>query len=112
MSLDGDAKKTMAVRLPAGAAVVANMAVNQRHRGLGIARLLLQACEEYALAVGWDCIGLAVHKNNAPAQELYLSSGYTKLSSAKPAGLPALLNLRMPGTKHNTMVKHLGERSS
>ena len=90
---------------------MANMAVSQRHRGVGIARLLLQACEQYALAMELDCIGLAVHKNNLPAQELYSSSGYTKLSGAKPAGMPALLNLRVPGTKHNTMVKHLGGNS-
>ena len=111
VSLDGDANDTMAVRLPAGAAVMANMAVNQRHRGLGIARLLLRACEQHALAMGLDCIGLAVHKNNAPAQELYLSSGYTKLLGAKPAGLPALISLGLPGYKHITMVKQLGRKS-
>ena len=111
VSLDGGALDTEAVRLPAGAAVVANMAVNQRHRGLGIARLLLQACEKYALALGLDWVGLAVHKNNAPAQELYLSSGYTKLQDAKPIGLPALLNLGLPGSKHIAMVKQLGGES-
>ena len=108
VSLDGAALDTEAVRLPAGAAVVANMAVNQRHRGLGIARLLLQACEQHALALGLDCVGLAVHKNNAPAQELYLSSGYTKLQDAKPIGLPALLNFGLPGSKHIAMVKQVG----
>ena len=86
---------------------MANMAVNQRHRGLGIARLLLQACEQHALTLGLDSVSLAVHKNNVPAQELYLSSGFTKLLDAKPTGLPALFSIGSQGSKHIAMAKQL-----
>ena len=91
--------------------MIDNMAVDQRHRKQGIARLLLQACERHALAMGLECTCLAVHRENAPAHDLYLSSGYKEVAPAKPAGLSAILNFGQR-SQHLAMIKDIRESVS
>ena len=88
-------------------AVIANMAVDQRYRMQGIARLLLCMCEQHALAKGWDCISLKVHRKNASALALYQSSGFKELASLKPAGLSGFLSFGS-GSQHIVMSKNIG----
>lgn len=94
-----------------GAAVIANMAVDQRYRMQGIARLLLRACEQHALAMGWDCISLKVHRKNATARALYQSSGFKELASLKPVGASGFLSFGS-GSQHIVMSKNMGGSSS
>ena len=94
-----------------GAAVIANMAVEQRYRMQGIARLLLHTCEQHALAMGWNCISLKVHRKNAAARALYQSSGFNELASMKPAGLSGFLSFGS-GSQHIVMSKNIGGSSS
>jgi ribosomal protein S18 acetylase RimI-like enzyme len=97
--------------LSEGAAVIANMAVDQRYRMQGIARLLLRACEQHAMAMGWDCISLKVHRKNATARALYQSSGFKDLASLKPVGLSGFLSFGS-GSQHIVMSKNMGGSSS
>ena len=100
----GDNQQTAG--LAPDSAVIANMAVDQRYRKQGIARLLLQACEQHASAAGQDCVSLVVHKKNTSARELYQSSGFREVHPAKPAGLSGLFK---SGTRaeHTVMVKQV-----
>ena len=100
-----------AAQAPADGAVIANMAVDQRYRKQGIARMLLQACEQHALATGREYISLVVHRRNIPARELYQSSGFRELPPAKPAGLSGLLRFSS-GAEHIVMAKRLKNKAS
>ncbi|WP_243397347.1 GNAT family N-acetyltransferase [Crocosphaera subtropica] len=55
---------------------ISNLAVIQSHRRQGIAKQLLQQCEEIASKWGYDTLNLHVLDNNYPAKKLYLSNGY------------------------------------
>eukprot|EP00166_Cyanidium_caldarium_P002243 ctg_225.g84 len=73
---------------------VANLAVLSRYRRRGIARQLLQACEQQALAWGYAHIYLHVEETNAAARALYGSAGYTEISRAKhPYKIPQAILL-------------------
>lgn len=98
-------------QFPASAAVIANMAVDQRYRKQGIAKMLLQACEQHAFATGMEYIGLSVHKRNIPARELYKRSGFREFPPAKPAGLFGLLSFGS-GAEHIVLAKRVGQETS
>ena len=111
LSVGEDCGDQKAVQLPASAAVIANMAVDQRYRKQGIARMLLQACEQHALAMEMEYISLVVHKQNTPARELYESSGFREVPPAKPAGLSGFLRFGS-GAEHIVMAKRVSEEPS
>jgi ribosomal protein S18 acetylase RimI-like enzyme len=94
-----------------GAAVIANMSVDQRYRKQGIARLLLRACEQHAQAMGWAQISLKVHRENAAARALYQSSGFNVLASSKSAGLSGFLSFGS-GLQHIVMSRNIRSSSS
>ena len=108
VSVGEDCGDEKTLQYPANAAVIANMAVDQRYRKQGIARALLQACEQHALAMGMEYISLVVHKQNTPARELYESSGFREVPPAKPAGLWRFGS----GAEHVVMAKPVGETAS
>lgn len=111
VSVGDDCDDQQTVALPPGSAVIANMAVDQRYRKQGIARLLLQACEQHASANGKDCVSLVVHKKNNPARELYQSAGFREVHPAKPAGLSGLLKFGS-GSEHTVMAKRVSAEPS
>ncbi len=108
VSVGEDCGDLDAVQFLASAAVIANMAVDQKYRKQGIAGLLLQACEQHALAMGTEYISLVVHKQNNPARGLYESSGFREMPPAKPTGLSGFLRFGS-GTEHIVMAKRLSE---
>ena len=55
---------------------LSNLAVRDCHRGQGIARTLLLACEQTAIAWGFNDIYLHVLENNYPAQRVYAKLDY------------------------------------
>ncbi|MGK7962804.1 N-acetyltransferase family protein [Crocosphaera sp.] len=55
---------------------ISNLAVTESHRRKGIAKQLLQKCEEIAVKWGYHTLNLHVLDNNYPAKKLYLSNGY------------------------------------
>ena len=110
VSVGEDCNNQKTSQFPASAAVIANMAVDQRYRKQGIAKLLLQACEEHALAAGTEYISLVVHKKNIPACELYQSSGFREFPPARPAGLSGLLSFGS-GAEHIVMAKRVGQEA-
>ncbi len=55
---------------------ISNLAVMESHRRKGIAKQLLQKCEEIALKWGYQTLNLHVLDNNYPAKKLYLTNGY------------------------------------
>lgn len=104
VSVGEDDGTQKAVQFPAGAAVIANMAVDQRYRKQGIARMLLQACEQHALSMGMEYISLVVHRQNTPARQLYESSGFREVPPTKPAGFFRFGS----GAEHIVMTKPVG----
>ncbi|CAL8463262.1 g2796 [Coccomyxa elongata] len=91
--------------LPADSAHVTNMAVDQKLRKQGIARLLLATCEDHARKAGWSSISLAVHVDNVPARQLYLSAGYKEV---QPMQANAPLFMRpWRRSQHSIMKKEL-----
>ena len=111
VSVGEDCSNKSIPQTPAGAAVIANMAVDQRHRKQGIARMLLRACELHALKMELDCISLIVHKKNTPARELYQSSGFREIPLAKPAGMQSFLSFGS-NRQHIVMVKDVEGKTS
>lgn len=79
--------------LPAGTAQLANMAVEQKVRRMGVARLLLAAAEQHALASGVPAMSLKVHANNMAARQLYSSCGYGEASAQKRLTLQSIMRL-------------------
>ena len=79
--------------LPAGTAQLANMAVEQRLRRMGVARLLLAAAEQHALAAGVPAMSLKVHAKNAAARQLYASCGFREASVQKRLTLQSIMRL-------------------
>jgi ribosomal protein S18 acetylase RimI-like enzyme len=55
---------------------LSNLAVQPEYRRHGVAQQLLQACEEMAIAWGYENIYLHVLENNLAARRLYRRSGY------------------------------------
>lgn len=55
---------------------ISNLAVKNIYRRQGIARQLLNRCEQIAHSWGYDAIQLHVLNQNNSAKQLYLSSGY------------------------------------
>ncbi len=64
-------------------AEVANIAVDELHRGKGIAKALLFAMENTARGLGGKQSLLEVRVGNAPAISLYQSFGYEKYGARK-----------------------------
>ena len=79
--------------LPAGTAQLANMAVEQKLRRMGVARLLLTAAEQHALAAGAPVMSLKVHAKNVAARQLYSSCGYSEASVRKRLTLQSIMRL-------------------
>jgi ribosomal protein S18 acetylase RimI-like enzyme len=79
------------MQLPEGTAQLANIAVDQKTRRVGIARMLLEAAEQHASAQGAAALSLVVHKDNVSARKLYASTGFTEASS--PGLLQAMLHI-------------------
>jgi ribosomal protein S18 acetylase RimI-like enzyme len=55
---------------------LSNLAVRATHRRTGVARQLLKACEQNALAGGFTELFLHVMEDNQPARQLYEQAGY------------------------------------
>jgi len=60
---------------------LAKMAVSPRHQGLGIGRLLMDACTEFARVEGASEIFLITNDILAPAMALYEKSGFVRQPS-------------------------------
>jgi ribosomal protein S18 acetylase RimI-like enzyme len=65
---------------------VHDLAVLPAHRGRGVARLLLDAVERKARALGCCKLTLEVLENNAPARHLYTSAGFAQATYTEAAG--------------------------
>lgn len=61
---------------PDDAVYLSNMAVDSKLRRQGLARLMLQTAEALAASRGFKSIYLHARLSDAPAQQLYLTSGY------------------------------------
>ena len=92
--------------VPAGAAQLANMAVERKLRRMGVARLLLAAAEQHALAAGVPAVTLRVHAKNIAARQLYTSCGFVEASVDKRLTLQSIMRLGRQA-ELLTMVKEL-----
>ncbi|MFG2568414.1 GNAT family N-acetyltransferase [Streptomyces sp. NPDC048567] len=78
--LHGEPVGCAGLKLPAGApAEIKRLWVSPRARGLGLARRLLSALEEKAVAHGRDLVRLDTNKALTAAIRLYRDSGYTEI---------------------------------
>lgn len=61
---------------PADAAYLCNMAVSKAHRGRGVAKALLRACDELVVGTGGADLWLHVRESDPTAFGLYAGAGY------------------------------------
>ena len=61
---------------PPDAAYLCNMAVAEAHRGRGVAKALLRACDDLVIAMGGADLWLHVRVKDATALGLYQNAGY------------------------------------
>jgi GNAT superfamily N-acetyltransferase len=79
--LDGDAIGCGGLKpLTAETAYLKRMWIAPAVRGRGLARLLLQALEEQALALNYSTVCLETNKTLVEAQHLYRSAGYREVA--------------------------------
>ena len=62
---------------PGTYALLADLVVSERHRGLGIGRGLVEAAKAYAIEHGASELRVGVLAGNTVARNLYVSSGFT-----------------------------------
>ena len=72
----GDVVGSLGLRLRGPGAYVNSLYVHSQHRGRGIGRRLLLRAAELSENYGKGTLGLAVHDENAPAQQLYRGLGF------------------------------------
>ncbi|WP_267383173.1 GNAT family N-acetyltransferase [Cyanobacterium sp. uoEpiScrs1] len=72
----GTVEITLGSRLHSQSLYISNLAVSHSYRRQGVAKYLLQKCEQVALEWGYNSLGLHVLENNYPAKQLYLNYGY------------------------------------
>jgi len=71
-----------------GELYIDSIAVDERHRGKGIATGLLRAAAEKAAAMGLQAVGLLVDKGNPAAERLYVKFGFVYIDDAVWGGHP------------------------
>ena len=75
-SVIGTVEITLGSRLYSQSLYISNLAVSHSYRRRGVAKHLLQKCEQVALEWGYRSLSLHVLEDNYPAKQLYLNSGY------------------------------------
>lgn len=75
-SVIGTVEITLGSRLHAQSLYISNLAVSHSYRRQGVAKHLLQKCEQVALEWGHRSLTLHVLEDNYPAKRLYLNNGY------------------------------------
>lgn len=104
--LGGKAAGYIGLHTMCGEGYLANIAVHPDFRRNGIARMLLQTAEGYALAMGLSFLTLEVRKSNAAARALYRSEGFKEAGVRKnfytaPTEDALILTLRFDEDKKN-----------
>ncbi|MGP0129463.1 MAG: GNAT family N-acetyltransferase [cyanobacterium endosymbiont of Rhopalodia musculus] len=75
-SVIGTVEITLGSRLHFQSLYISNLAVSHSYRRRGVAKHLLQKCEQVALEWGHCSLSLHVLEDNYPAKQLYLNNGY------------------------------------
>ena len=74
---------------------LAKMAVADSHKGLGIGRMLMDACIDFAKARGLDAIVLTTSSRLAPALGLYHSVGFREMPASEHGYARGDLQMRL-----------------
>ncbi len=72
----GTVEVTLRPSLYSPSVYLSNLAVSHDYRRQGVAKHLLQKCEQIALEWGYQSLSLHVLEDNYPAKQLYFSHGY------------------------------------
>ncbi|BAP17669.1 GNAT family N-acetyltransferase [cyanobacterium endosymbiont of Epithemia turgida] len=75
-SVIGTVEITLGSRFYSQSLYISNLAVSHAYRKQGVAKHLLQKCEQVALEWGHRSLSLHVLEDNYPAKRLYLNNGY------------------------------------
>ncbi|BBA79349.1 N-acetyltransferase [cyanobacterium endosymbiont of Rhopalodia gibberula] len=75
-SVIGTVEITLGSRLHSQSLYISNLAVSHSYRRQGVAKHLLQRCEQVALEWGYRSLSLHVLEDNYPAKRLYINDGY------------------------------------
>lgn len=75
-SVVGTVEINLGSRLHSQSLYISNLAVSHSYRRQGVAKHLLQKCEQVALEWGHRSLSLHVLEDNYPAKQLYLNNGY------------------------------------
>jgi ribosomal protein S18 acetylase RimI-like enzyme len=82
LTADKQAMLGTALALAAGQdAEIANIVVDNAHRGVGLGRLLLTGLIDQASSAGFDRLLLEVAEDNRQAKALYMNAGFEKIGS-------------------------------
>jgi ribosomal protein S18 acetylase RimI-like enzyme len=70
--------------------IICNVVVEDAYRGQGIGRQLVEAAIDEALQLGAEGVLLQVHRDNAPALQLYISLGFREVAGETELRLDAV----------------------